>query len=285
MLPIELPTFEALWWPVMLETVPGSGERLTVAHVVRAASGQSQVRQAVPPSTVSTLFGAAGKGMGLVISNTVLALQKQLDNGVPVDDLQPPFGGVALGEARDCVAHDLNEVFEVAARLGGAFSASQFGRTERPSAETQRAFDEWADRVREHLLATLENQRFAAAFNVPVSFIERKRARVGFLFGDYAANFGVLRPGRKSSTDARALKVKIFDLEVLRRQQALTVHRTELIVGCPDWSGNTVFSQREAEGLRSSWEFIEHEARMRHIKAVRCLGVTDAAQHLSGLAA
>lgn len=284
MLPIELPTFEALWWPVMLETVSGSGERLTVAHVVRAASGQSQVRQAIPPSTVSTLFGSAGKGMSLVIGNTVAAFQKQLDSGIPVDELQAPFGGVALGDPRDCLAHDLNEVFEVAARLGGAFSASQFGRTERPSAETQRAFDEWAERVREQLLATMENQRFAASFNVPVSFIERKRARVGFLFGDYAANFGVLRPGRKSSTDARALKVKIFDLEVLRRQQGLTVQRTELIVGCPDWSGNTVFSQREAEGLRASWEFIESEARQRRIKAVRCLGVMDAAEHLRELA-
>lgn len=285
MLPIELPTFEALWWPVMLETIPGSGEQLTVAHVVRAASGQSQVRQAIASSTISTLFGTAGKGMGLVIGNTVVSLQKQLDNGVPVSELQPPFGGVAIGAARDCVAHDLNEVFEVAARLGGAFSASQFGAPERPSAETQRAFDEWAERVREQLLATVDNHRFAAAFNVPVNFIQRKRARVGFMLGDYAANFGVLRPGRKSSTDARALKVKIFDLEVIRRLQGLVVHRAELIVGCPDWSGNTVFSRREADGLRSSWEFIASEARQRHITAVRCLGVIEAAHHLETLAA
>ena len=223
--------------------------------------------------------------MGLVIGNTVVSLQRQLDNGVPVSELQPPFGGVALGAARDCVAHDLNEVFEVAARLGGAFCESQFGVPERPSAETQRAFDEWAERVRERLLATVDNHRFAAAFNVPVNFIERKRARVGFMLGDYAANFGVLRPGRKSSTDARALKVKIFDLEVLRRRQSLVVHRAELIVGCPDWSSNSVFSRREADGLRSSWEFIASEAKQRHITAVRCPGVIEAAHHLETLVA
>jgi hypothetical protein len=128
MLPIELPMFEALWWPVRLETVPGSGEWLTVAYVVRAASGQSAVRQAIPPATVSTLFGGAGEGMNLVIGNTVLALQRQLDNGIPIDKLQPPFGGMAMGEARDCLARDLNEVFQVAARLGGAFGASTFGQ-------------------------------------------------------------------------------------------------------------------------------------------------------------
>lgn len=285
MLAIELPTFEAFWWPVMLETIAGSGEQITIAHVVRAASGQSQVRQAVPPATLAAMFGQAGKGVGIVVTTTVVGLQKQLDQGVPVESLVPTFGGVAVGAPRDCVAHDLNEVFEVAARLGGAFSASQFGMAERPSAETQRAFDEWAERVREQLSATSEDQRLAAAFNVPVTFIERRHTRIGFLLGSYAANFGVLRPGRKAASDSRALKVKIFDLEVLKRSHGFTLQRAELIVGCPDWSGNTVFTRREADGLRSSWEFIAHEAKQRQINAVRCLGVSEAASHLRAMAA
>lgn len=284
MTPIELPAFEATWWPVMLETVPGSGELISIAHVVRAASGQSQVRQAVPPATVAIMFGNAGKGMLLVVGQTVLSLQAQLDAGVKVEALVPPFGGIALGGQRDCVAHDLNEVFDVAARLGGAFGASQFGAAEKPSAETQRAFDEWADRVRDQLLAEEAWQRLASAFNVPVNLMAHKRARIGFLYGSYAANFGVLRPGKTASSDSRALKVKIFDLEVLKRGHGLAVHRAEIIVGCPDWSGNTVYTRREGDGLRASWEFIEFEARQRNIAAVRCMDVLDAAKHLRSVA-
>ena len=280
MLAIELPTFEALWWPVMLETVTGSGEQITIAHVVRAASGQSQARQAVPPTTLNAMFGQAGKGMGIVVAKTVIGLQRQLDQGVSVESLVPIFGSVVLGAARDCVAHDMNEVFEVAARLSGAFNTSQFGAAEKPSAETQRAFDEWAERVREQLSATVEDQRLAAAFNIPVTFVDGKPTRIGFLLDGYAANFGVLRPGRTTATDSRALKVKIFDLEVLKRKHGFTLQRAELIVGCPDWSGNTVFTRKEADVLKMSWEFISHEANQRQIRAIRCLGVADAVGHL-----
>ena len=66
MTPTELPTFEATWWPLMLETVPGSGEHLAVAVVVRAASGQSQVRQLISPAALNSMFGDAGKGMPLL---------------------------------------------------------------------------------------------------------------------------------------------------------------------------------------------------------------------------
>jgi hypothetical protein len=273
MLQTELPTFDAHWWPVMLETVPGSGERITIGHVVRAGSGQSHARQGVPPAVLSAMFGEAGKSMLMVVVQAVTALQTQLDAGVRVEELSMPFGGMALGQPRDCLAHDLNEVFDVAARLGGAFSASQFGVSEKSITESERAFDEWAERVRIQLLQT------------EFDFVERKRSKVGFVYGDYAANFGVLRPGKSTSTDSRALKVKIFDLEVLRRQQGLIVHRAEVIVGCPDWSSNTVFSRREADGLRSSWEFIAHEAKQRSITAVRCSGALDAAKHLRAAAA
>jgi hypothetical protein len=285
MLAIELPTFEAYWWPVMLEPVPGSGESIAVAHVVRAASGQSQVRQAIPPTTLNAMFGQLGKGVGIIVARTVLGLQKQLDEGVPVESLMAPFGGIAIGSARDCVAHDLNEVFEVASRLGGAFGASQFGVSEKPSAETQRAFDEWTERIRAQLISISDDQRLTGAFNVSVSFVERKRARIGFLLDAYAANFGVLRPGRKAASDSRALKVKIFDLEVLRRRYGFSLQRAELIVGCPDWSGNTVFTRSEADDLRSSWEFISHEALQRNITPVRCLGASEAATHLKTVAA
>ena len=68
-------------------------------------------------------------------------------------------------------------------------------------------------------------------------------------------------------------------------QRNLAVQRAELIVGCPDWSGNTVFSVQELQSLRLDWEFIEQEARQRQNTAVRCQGVGAAAQHLLKLAA
>lgn len=279
MIPIELPTFEASWWPVQLETVPGSGERITIAVIVRAASGQSQVRQTIPPASLTAMFGPAGKGMVYVVGQTVLALDRQIDAGVAVDNLEMPFGGVCLGVTRDCVARDFNEIFQVAFRLSGAFSQSQFGIVEKPSADTQKAFDEWADRIKMQF-AGGEDEGWASAFKVPVPLQHRKRNWVGFMRGDYAANFGVLRPGRSIHSDVRALKVKLFDLEVLRRTNSVAVQRAELIVGCVDWVKGGSLRQREFDAMRESWEFVSHEAKQRGLTAVHYERPVDAATYL-----
>lgn len=281
MAPDDLPTLEAMWWPIQLETVPGSNEKVTVGHVVRTASGQSQVRQSIAPATIQAMFGVGAKGTMLLVGKSILGLETQIKDGARVEELTLPFGGLQLGTSRDCLGRDVNEVFDIAGRLSGAFGASQFGLADKPSKESLDTFAEWAEKVRAQVVALHENQRVAAAFNVPVSALERRRVNVGFFADDYAASFGVLRPGRSAASDTRALKVKIFDLEVFRRAHLVGVKRLEVIVGCPDWmSDDTAYSRSDLDGLQSSWSFIEQEARHRDIRPVRYVHARDAARHL-----
>jgi hypothetical protein len=279
MIQSELPTFEATWWPLMMETVPGSGERLTIAAVVRAASGQTQVRQLITPDAINKMFGTAGSGMKLVVAHTSLSIQQQLDRGLPFEDLSFPFGGFVFGGARDCLAQDLNEVFEVAFKLGGAFGLSQFGAAEKPSDETRRAFDEWAEKVRAELLVSSDAQ-FQDAFNVSVPLLANRKTRIGFLRGGYAANFGVLRPGVPAGSDVRALKIKIFDLEALRHNSPLVSRRTELLVGYPEVRQDSGFSRRELETQRDSWDFISFEAKQRGVIPLQYSLASQAANYL-----
>jgi hypothetical protein len=262
MLQADLPTFSATWWPLMLETVPGSREQLTVASLVRTESGQMRVRQLITPGAIHSMFGSAGSGMKLVIVKTVLELQRQLDQGVAFEALQFPFGGLHFGPPRDCIGSDLNEVFEVAFRLGGAFGMSTFGRVETPSTETRRAFDEWADKVRVKLLA-VGQEDLHASFNVNVTLMAQKKARIGFIHDGYAAQFGVLRPGRTASTDMRAL-----------------AQRTELIIGYPTPATDSPFTQRELNSQRDSWDFVLNESKNRGVTALRYGHAHEAASHL-----
>jgi hypothetical protein len=280
----DLPTFEAAWWPLVLETVPGGTERIVIGTIARSASGQSQVRQVIPPATLNAMFASAGKGMQLVVGTTVLGIQQQLDAGVRVEDVSLPFGGVHVGEERDCVAHDFNEVFDIAVRLTSAFGVSNFGVRETVTPETQLAFDDWALRVREHLAMSQRRLELEGMFNVRVQLAARKNSHIGFLFGGYAANFGVLRPGH-GSADTRALKVKVFDIGAYRRMNKMTVTRAEVIIGCPQLAGDSAFSSREVEGLESSWQFIADESRARGIEPVRCVSAQDAAAHIERMAA
>lgn len=279
MTPNELPTFEAQWWPVMLETVHGSGEALCVAVIVRSAQGQASVRQAIPPSVLNTLFGSAGKGMVFVVGQTVIELKKQLDALSSVEHLEFPFGGFRLGGIRDCIARDANEVFDIAMRLSSAFSLSTFGATDpSPDDEARRAFDEWAGKVRDEVLAADMKTRLSTAFNVPVPVTDHKRVRVGFVFGGYVAQFGVLRIGRSVSADLRVLKLKMFDLETLRRERALQFQRAELIVGVA--TPGDSHPQRQRDALTEAWDFINHEAGERGVTPVRCASARDAGLHL-----
>jgi hypothetical protein len=281
MFPAELPTFEATWWPVHMETVPGSGEAITVAVVVRAASGQAQVRQSIDPSTLQSMFGGAGgsgKGVLWMVIKTVLTAQEQLDAGVPVEALELPFGGFSLGPMRDGVARDMNEVFDIAVRLSAAFGLSPFGRQREPSDTAKRAFADWADRVRVDLLANDHSLVQPTEFDVRIR-LATKYVQIGFLRGGYASNFGVLRPG-KTSGDTRSLKVKVFDLEALRRDQIVPVERTELLIGCPSDDGLGAFSRREAETFRASLDFMQSEASARKVKLVRFAQPAEAARHL-----
>lgn len=285
MVPIELPDFHAQWWPLRMETIPGGGEFVTVAVLVRAASGQSSVRQAIPPDVLAALFGQdAGKGMQAMVADTILALQRQLDQGVPTEQVAPPFGGFELGAPRDCVARDITEVFDVGVRLSAAFGLSNFGRRVNVSADTQRAFDDWAERVK---IALLQHAPADAVpevlkdFNVRLK-VGRKFVRFGLLRNAYAANFGVLRPGHTSG-DMRSLKVKVFDLQGLKREQILPVDKAEVLMGCPTNAMLEPYSKREIESFHQSVEYIDTEARARGVRLVRLESASRAAEHVANI--
>lgn len=273
----ELPRFQATWWPVQMETVPGSGERITVAVLARAASGQSQVRQAIAPTVLNAMFGSAGKGMTALISSTIVEVQRQLDEGVPVEEIEPPFGGFVVGGRRDGVATDFNEVFEVARRLTSAFSESTFGKLQTLSQESQEAFNDWADRVVHELRLHDERVQWEDAnFRVSVK-LAKKKTNFAVVRNAYAANLGVLRPGHTSG-DSRSLKVKVFDLEALRRDGMFPIDRVEILVGIPPAEALSTFSRREISTFHDSLEFVEFEAKARDVPFSRCESPAAAAR-------
>lgn len=277
--PAELPTFEATWWPVSMETVAGSGEAITVAIIVRAASGQSSIRQVIDPATLNAMFGSHHhKGMHWMVSNVVVHAQKALDQGVPVEQLTFAFGGFQRLHARDCVARDLNEVFDLAVSMASGFVDSPFGRRADSGDAGGAAFHDWAAGVREVLFASDQVQLQEREFNVRVK-LHNKTVSFGLLHGAYAANFGVLRPGHASS-DMRSLKVKLFDLGSLRNDPLRGIDRFEVLMGCPPGNALASYSRREVDGFHQTLEFIMAEARTRDVTLVRCADHVDAANHI-----
>lgn len=265
---LDRPNFEANWWPLALETLPGSGEQITIAVVARARSGQSQIRQSVSPAALTAMFGTARQGMAILIGETVHSIQRQLDDGVSVESIDSPFEGITLGEAREAVAQDLNEIFDLAFRMSSAFSYSQFGvaTPNAPSREVIAAFEEWASKIRNEVALRSTSPSVISSFNVSLKVQGRKSIRVGFLHAGFAANFGVLRPGHRASADTNALKVKLFDLEQLKRDRTLVTQDAALLVGVLNADQAAIFPAGEMRLLRDSLDYVQNEARARGIE-------------------
>lgn len=271
----DLPRYKARWWPLYLEPIPGSGEQLTIAVAAVGDDGDSQIRQVLPRSALAMLFGPHSTGIFAVVTQTLTDVQSQLENGVRVPDIAMPFDGLDFGAEREAWADNINAVFDQAVRLTSSLGATAFGETRSLDSEVERVFAEWATKVRENVVAkrTAWNDRFE--HNIRVG--GRRPTRINFIHDDYAANFGVIRP--KKPADIRALKIKLFDLERLRRHQPLIVKRVEVLVGIPK-QNTPGLTGRDYSLLKDSFDFIYHEGIARDVPVHRFESAREVAKHL-----
>ncbi|MDR5813350.1 hypothetical protein QCE62_07055 [Caballeronia sp. LZ033] len=275
MIPFELPDYSADWWPIYLEPIPGSGERLTIAVITVGRDGQRQVRSTLPKAALTMLYGEHSTGMMAVVVQTLERVQRQLDEHTDPKKITLPFGGVFLGQPRDALADDINGVFDQAIRLTSSLGVTAFGEANSRTSEVARVFAEWSLKVRESVLrkhATWD-ERFER--NVKVS--GKKSARISYMHHEYAANFGVIRP--RQGADIRALKIKIFDLEQVRRQNPLTVRQVEVLVGVPN-EATPGLTTRDARSISENFEYIYYEGRARDIVVRKFDSPREVAKHL-----
>lgn len=279
-LPFALPTYQANWWPVYLEPIPGSGERLTVAVIVNGNDGVRQVRSVLPISAFRMLYGDHAMGMMAVVVQTLERIQSQMNQRTAISRLKLPYGGVHIGAKRDSLADDINGVFDQAVRLTSSLGITTFGEAT-DSSDVQKAFAEWAARIRN---VVISDHRYAAwneRFEHNVKLGTRK-ARINFIAGQYVANFGVLRP--QTPADMRALKIKIFDLERYRRHHPLLPLDIEVLIGVPSREGNSL-SPKAAQSIADNFDYVHSEGEARKIKVLKFTSPESVARHLQKVAA
>jgi hypothetical protein len=98
------------WWPIYLEPVPGSGERMTVAIIVVGDSGERVVHNPLPADTLRN-------GVAQLVNDAILELRRQLLECSDVDALVMPSAAIIRGTRRDGQAANLQ---------GLAIQASQY---------------------------------------------------------------------------------------------------------------------------------------------------------------
>lgn len=211
-----LPAFHAVWTPVYLEPIHGSGERLTVAIIV-STEHRAEIRPVIRPEVLRALYGAKAKGIRGIVELAVDSLSEHVRAFHSLDSWASPISGIHLGKPREASSNDVDGVMRQAIQSAASLSALEPLSNDQLDDESlvQVANKKWADQVRDEI----KTKRLALLpyFNRSGKFFENgELVRFGFLGHGVVAQFGVLRPSsmQPSVRDARA---RLWELGRARR--------------------------------------------------------------------
>ena len=203
-------TGQALWAPILLEPIPGSGERIAVALMGCNAGGECEFLPLVDPKIASACFRDQSGYIKDVVDLTIESCKSALRSGVAPTDWEPPLEGVFLGAIQAVEASSLPELLHLAAPLASFLYREPSSRNQYSNRPEKVP---WELQVQEQVLQV--NQRFDRNFNVLLHLGDHyEPATFSFLSADFAANIVTLAPKRlnRSMEDARA---KLWTLSLL----------------------------------------------------------------------
>ena len=188
------------WATVLLQPLPGSGERVVVAVAAVSDNGETRCLRTIDPANVKAIFRDEHHYVSHLIKFVTDSLDVHLAHAQSLDNWVPPVEGVALGVHQQGKAADIDDFVRGAASLSTIFYSDQL--QPRAAAAKRRR---WLDDV-SAILAT-QNKRLCAHLDVRVPLGGHDvPATFSFLDSALAANLVTFSQGNLKTRieDARA---------------------------------------------------------------------------------
>lgn len=273
-----LPEYRAAWQPIFLEPLQGSGERLTVAVAIKGSDGAVWVAPTFCSHLTQCFVGRSESARILqFISVCAKSAEIHLNERFSLNGWEPPLSGFSIGDPRDAVGNDIEDVLMQAVCMSSYFGAMRY-KTNRFSKEKGIRSRAWQSKIKKEIVRRVRDA--AKCFDVQIpSLGGRLSTRIGFFCADYAANFGVVSgDAKKNSTQLINIQGKLWQLDRLRDASSIDLPKqTELIL--------EVVGGADQEGQKAAEDFLEEirlEADRRDIGVFQARDVPSAAEHLIG---
>ena len=188
------------WATVLLQPLPGSGERVVVAVAAVSDNGETRCLRTIDPANAKAIFRDEHHYVSHLIKFVTDSLDVHLAHAQSLDNWVPPVEGVALGVHQRGKATDIDDFVRGAASLSTIFYSDQL--QPRAAAAKRRR---WMDDV-SAILAT-QNKRLCAHLDVRVPLGGHDApATFSFLDSALAANLVTFSQGNLKTRieDARA---------------------------------------------------------------------------------
>lgn len=214
----DFPAFEAQWAPIYLEPIVESGERLTIG-VVAGADGQVAGSLTITDKALQCLYGESSVGMKAMME---LALKKALTYAKKgfVKGYSSGIHGVVLGEAREGIGYDLEDV--ITQGIGLCSSLSLIHNDDAKTGHDRSSYWKRVQKAMERV-----DKSLVPHFNVPVDVKIRGSqlslqcdyfsSRIAVNVCSFSANYRLAQLFDTASS-------KVFRLEQLKDHDALIRH-------------------------------------------------------------
>lgn len=221
MLPLRPKAAElsAQWFPVYLDPMPGSGERITIA-VAAWHAGEHVVVRTLSPQVARCMYGSDSAAVLGVVDLVCDSLRAHLESGADAAHWLPPIrDAVFLGTLSTGYADTLAQVADAARALTSSLRDPALELANAPAIDADDdAGDEWERQIREETVR--QRATFAPRFLQKVALREgAPPTRFGYLGDRLAAQFGRLLPGRGLTNHRNRAKAYITDLQILRDRE------------------------------------------------------------------
>ena len=214
----DFPTFEAQWAPVYLEPIVESGERLTIG-IVAGVDGQVSGSLTITDKALECLYGASATGMKAMMELALKKAKAYAKKGF-VKGYSSGIHGVVLGEARDGIGYDLEDI--ISQGIGLCSSLSQIHSDDMKSAHDRSSYWRRVQKAMERVDRSLVQH-----FNVPVGVTirgSRLSLQCDYFSSRIAVNVCSLSASYRLSHLFDAATSKVFRLEQLKNHDALIKH-------------------------------------------------------------
>lgn len=276
----EPPKFGFSWRNLLVEPVPFSGERISLAAIVKADDGALLVPKFVARRKLRDLFGAKmGNHIADALDICVDCAEGHFKRNPIYLDWKPPMESFHVGKSEYSFATDLEEAILVVGQYCSSISVVEQAER-KSSSETQKnppLHKQWETEIKANV--GMRHSAFKQLFDSKISLKKGGvELKVGFLSDKYAAQFEAVASASAVQSALLRAQAKLWQLDLLRDDKKLLKDPyCELLLGLPPSSQE---NDGKSKALTEFVHELEFEASRRDLGIFTATSPSDAAMHV-----
>lgn len=276
------PSYSGQWVPIYLEPMMGSGERLTIVVAAIGDSGEVEVRQAIRPHVLESMFGPQSAGLSRLVAVVISSLKNHAITTGGFSGWTPPMSGIALGSLRITRSSNIAGLLRHAVAMTASLAAldlNDLGEAEPSDLIITSTDDRWPKQFQAE--AMRRDSRLEPFFMRKLAISEpTKPLSIFFLSETVALNTGRLIPGGGLSAYLEHNKARMLDLRLAKEKQPLFARsHFELVVFRPSFDDPT-YSVKQIDSLKRSIATLEAACDESLIRVSQVQSAAEAAERL-----